>query len=108
DGLRFFDAVEFVYVIPSKFFPPFPPDASPVTPAKWSQIKIAARVRPAEGMDQKEADDIGREVLERARLIPLDPSYTAEGIASLQLNIYLYQVHLSSGLPVSIIAWVNH
>src|SRR5256885_5173958 len=45
NGLRFFDAAEFVYVIPSKFFPPFSPDASPVTPAKWSQIKIAARVR---------------------------------------------------------------
>jgi len=98
-----------VYVISSKFFPPLPPGYDAHWPqVKWDQIRIAVQIRPAKGMNQSQADAIGRDVLERARLIPLDASYSAEGTASLQLNIYLYQVYLNSGSPVSIIAWVNH
>jgi hypothetical protein len=109
DGLRLFEAGEFAFVIPSKSFPPLPAGYDAHWPqVKWSQIRIVAQIKPAEGMSQNQADAIGRDVLERARLIPLDASYSAEGTASLQLNIYLYQAHLSPALPVSIIAWVNH
>ncbi len=110
DGLRYFDAGEFGYIIPSKFFPPLPPGYDATWPqVKWGQIKIAVQIRPAEGMDQKEADDIGREVLERARLIPLDADFNKEDedIDSLQLNIYLYEAHLSPSSPTSVLAWVN-
>jgi hypothetical protein len=108
DGLRLFDAGEFAFVIPSKFFPPLPPGYDAHWPqVKWSQIRIAAQIRPAEGMSQNQANAIGRNILERARLIPLDVDYTKEGTVAVQLNIYLYQVRLSSASPTSIIAWVN-
>jgi len=112
DGLRLFEAGDFAFVIPSKFFPPFPPDASPsiTQQIKWNQLKILAQVRPAQGMDQKQADDIGRQILERARLIPLSVSEPSDkdGTLTVQLNIYLYQdVYLDSGTPTSIVALVN-
>jgi len=109
DGLRLFDAGQFLFVIPAKFFPPPPPGSDAHWPqVKWSHIAITVKVKPAEGMSQELASQIGDQLLKRARLIPLDADFNKEGTVLLQLNIHLYDLRLSSTSPTrSIIAWVN-
>lgn len=108
DGLRLLDAGEFMYVIPSEFFPPLPAGRDAHWPqVKWRQVKISRVVKPAEGMTQEEANDVARMILERARLIPLDVDFNKTGTVLLELNVFLYQVRLSPASPLSILAWMN-
>jgi len=111
DGLRLFDAGDFAFVISSRFFPPLPPGSDAHWPQlKWNQIRTTAQIKPAQGMAQAEADHIGRQILQRARLIPLNVSEAPDkdGTLNVQLNINLYQdVSFDAATFTSVIALIN-
>jgi tetratricopeptide repeat protein len=109
-GVRLFPADDFVFLIPSKLFPPRPPDLSPyIKTLNWNTIVIVSKVEPSQDLPPTEAGEIGKQIFQRARLIPLEVSLLPAGPQQLHLQI---SVRLLVGKPATdgsrpVVGWIN-
>lgn len=109
-GIRLFDAGEFIYLIASKYFPPRPPDLSPYQKTlTWNKINITSEIRPSPDISPALSYEIGKQALGHARLIPLEVSLlpASSNEINIKINVYVLvgRVAPNGGTPV--LAWIN-
>jgi hypothetical protein len=109
-GIRVFESDDFIFLIPAKFFPPRPSDLSPYIPTlTWQSMKIVPAVRPSPEISKGLVGEIERQVLQHARLIPLEVSLVPVkgNEIEIKINMYILVGRLAANGAKPIVAWIN-
>jgi TPR repeat len=122
-GMRLFDAKDFMFVTPEKLFHPFgaPEELYPGGPLqawqalRWTTITVHLQVQKLRDNQDlpAHADELARQILEQARMIPLAVSqgppdgFPNKGSVDAELNIALWQGNLGPRDEQTVLACVN-
>jgi tetratricopeptide (TPR) repeat protein len=109
-GTRLFVSGDFIFLIPSKFFPPRSPDLSPyLKTLAWNKINIVSKVKPSPDISLAHCQEIGKQVLAQARLIPLEVSLlpASSQEISVGINVFILVGRVAPNGAQPIIAWIN-
>jgi len=109
-GIKIFPSGDFVFLIPSKFFPPRPPDLSPyIKTLAWKEVTIIPSIRPSPDISSTESQEIGRQAFLRARLVPVEVSLLPPGSTEIKIEINAFvlvgTVEPNGDRPV--VTWIN-
>ena len=78
--------------------------------ADWRERAHAtsnARFRADDGMTQEAADRIGRDIIQNARLVPLEVDLSQQGSASVQFSVLFFDLKLSSASSTKVHRYLN-
>ena len=124
-GMRLFDAKDFMFVTPEKLFHPYsgaPEELYPGGPLqvwqalRWTTITVHLHVQKFSDEEDlpDHADELARQILEQARMIPLPVTYGSEhgspnkGAVDADLNVAIWTGQLKRSEPtVSVVAVIN-
>ena len=113
-GVRLFEDVEWVYIVPSFYFTNNPADGSYRTRMTWRHIRIVAKAGPGpweHHVSPDEVKTVEREVLRSARMIPLNAPLWYETKKSdeavLNLNLKIYKTKLVPDGPDAFVTVID-
>jgi hypothetical protein len=109
-GIKVFLSGDFVFLIPSRLFPPRPPDLSPyIRTLAWKKITIGPAIRPSPEISPSLSQEIGNQGLAMARLIPIEVSLLPPGITEVNVGINAF-VLVGTAEPNGdrpVVTWIN-